>query len=118
MGRRYPSIGEDVSAVTSPGNVTSADIPALLKTADDFQKGAEDLRVVGARLAGVPAPIAGAYGSQRASDAMAAFLGGWSAELTLTETAAYDMATSIRTVVDNLREADRLAAKRAGMHGL
>jgi hypothetical protein len=103
--------------MTSPGNVTSADIPALLKTADDFQKGAEDLHVVGARLGGVPGPNEGAYGSKQASDAMAAFLGDWSAELKLTETATYDMASSIRTVVENLREADHLAAKRTGMHG-
>jgi hypothetical protein len=102
--------------MTSPG-VTSADIPALLQTANDFQKGAEDLHVVGARLAGIPGPNARDYGSQRACDAMVAFLGDWSAELKLTETATYDMASSIRTVVENLREADHLAAKRTGMHG-
>lgn len=103
--------------MTAPG-VTSADIPALLKTADDVQKGAEDLHAVGARLGGVPGPSEGAYGSKAASDAMAAFLGDWGAELKLTETAAGDMATNIRTVVENLREADRLAAHRTGTHGL
>jgi hypothetical protein len=103
--------------MTAPG-VTSADIPALLTTADDFQKGAEDLRVVGARLGGVPGPNEGAYGSKAASDAMAAYLGDWGAELKLTETAAADMASAIRTVVENLREADRMAAHRTGMHWL
>ena len=103
--------------MTSPG-VTSADIPALLHTADDFLKGAEDLHIVGARLGGVPGPSEGSYGTKAASDAMAAFLGDWSAELRLTETATGDMATSIRTVVENLREADHMAAKRTGMHGL
>lgn len=103
--------------MTSPG-VTSADIPALLKTADDFLKGAEDLHIVGARLGGVPARDEGAYGAKAAAEAMAAFLGDWSAELRLIETAAGDMSTSIKNVVENLREADHLAAKRTGMHGL
>src|SRR5262245_57082951 len=102
--------------MTSPA-VTSADIPALLQTADDFTKGAEDLHVVGARLGGIPGPTKGAYGSKAASDAMAAYLGDWSAEVRLTETATSDMATSIKAVVENLREADRLAARRTGMHG-
>lgn len=102
--------------MTAPG-VTSADIPALLTTADDFQHGAEDLHVVGARLGGVPGPGEGVYGTQAACDAMAALLGEWGAELRLTETATADMALSIRTVVENLREADHLAAKRTGMHG-
>jgi hypothetical protein len=102
--------------MTSPG-VTSADIPALLTTADDVQHGAEDLHAVGARLGGIPGPSEGAYGTKAASDAMAAFLGDWSAELRLTEQATSDMATSIRAVVENLREADRLAARRTGMHG-
>lgn len=102
--------------MTSPG-VTSADIPALLTTADDFQHGAEDLRVVGARLGGIPGPTEGAWGTKAASDAMAAFLGDWGAELRLTEAATGEMASAIRTVVENLREADHLAAKRTGMHG-
>ncbi len=103
--------------MTSPG-VTSADIPALLNTANDFQHGAEDLRVVGARLGGIPGPTEGAYGTKAAVDAMTAFLGDWGAELRLTETATGEMASAIRTVVDNLREADQMAAKRTGMHGL
>ena len=102
--------------MTGPG-VTSADRPALLTTADDFQHGAEDLRVVGARLGGIPGPNEGAYGSKATSDAMAAVLGDWGAELRLTETATGETASAIRTVVENLREADRLAAKRTGMHG-
>jgi hypothetical protein len=110
-------MGEGVIGMTAPG-VTSADIPALLTTADDFQHGAEDLHVVGARLGGVPGPNEGAYGSADASAAMSAFLGDWGAELQLTEKATGEMASAIRTVVENLREADRMAARRTGMHGL
>lgn len=102
----------------TPGTVTSADIPALLKTADDFQATAEDVHAIAKRVAEVPPAAEAAYGSRAAAEAMAALLSGWGAELELTEKAVQDMSTGVRTVVENLREADRLAARRTGMHGL
>lgn len=103
--------------MTTPGQVTSADIPALLKTAGDVDVCARDVEAVGRKFAEVAAPTEGGYGWRGASDAMSALRSAWGAELKITQDALDQLASGVRTVVENLREADHLAAKRTGMHG-